>query len=240
MSCSSAYVKRQNTAKKFTPVTELQLGRDMAKSITNEYKILANKDIATFVNKVGKSTALFSGRADIDYYFGVLDTDDILSFGTPGGYIFISKGTLKLLENEAQLSALLGHEIAHINRRHILGYLSLFEYSEGPENSKKYQECIRKSLDRITIHGFSEEEEDDADLDTVAILNETGYFPGAYLEFIKAFKEQDPSKQESYKKSHPYLNERLVKIEKHLKDEQYDMTKPKNEERYKKNIKALK
>jgi len=240
ISCSSAYLSRKKVAKQFSPVTELQLGRGMAKLITNEYKILANKNISTFINKVGKSTALFSGRADIDYYFGVLDSDDILCFGTPGGYIFLSKGTLKMIQDEAQLSALLAHEIAHVNRRHVLGYLKLFEYSEGLENSKNFDNFMRQSIDRITKHGFSSEEEAEADLDTAAILNATGYSPGAYLDFLKLLSGKDGSLKDAYLKSHPHLEKRIVKIEKHLKDEDYNLKKPKNADRYKKNISSLK
>jgi predicted Zn-dependent protease len=212
----------------------------MASSITNEYKVLQNKEVSTFINKVGKSTALFSGRADIEYFFGILDTDDIISYGTPGGYVFISKGMLKLIRNEAELSAVLAHEIAHINRKHVLGYLSKYDYKPEMENTDNYRELVKSSLERISALGFSLDEELEADFDAAAILNETGYFPGGYAEFIEYLSNQESSKSKIYQTSHQHLSGRLVKIKKHIKDEAYDLNKPKNAERYKKSIASLK
>ena len=55
-----------------------------------------------------------SGRPEIDYYFAVLNSNSPNAMATPGGYVFISVGLLRLLENEAQLAGILGHEIAHV------------------------------------------------------------------------------------------------------------------------------
>ena len=74
LNCTSSMVKRQEKAKSFSSETEFQLGRSIAASITGEFKKLDNKEVVTFVNKVGKSAAMFSGRADMEYFFVVLDT----------------------------------------------------------------------------------------------------------------------------------------------------------------------
>jgi beta-barrel assembly-enhancing protease len=94
---------------------------------------LANKDVAPpkgdraslneYVNKVGKALAANSERADIRWTFMVLDDPSVNAFSAPGGYVFVTTGLLKAVENEAQLAGVLGHEIGHITGRHALeGY----------------------------------------------------------------------------------------------------------------------
>jgi predicted Zn-dependent protease len=60
------------------------------------------------------------GRDDITYYFAVLNSETVNAFSTPGGYIFITRGALRQMRDEAELAGVLAHEIAHVNLRHVL------------------------------------------------------------------------------------------------------------------------
>ncbi len=73
-----------------------------------------------YVNVVGKNLAAQSDRPTLEWTFGVLDSDGYNAFSAPGGYVLVTKGLLKTLDNEAQLAGVLGHEIAHITERHAL------------------------------------------------------------------------------------------------------------------------
>lgn len=91
---------------------------------------LANKDVAPptgekaslneYVNKVGKALAANSERPDIRWTFMVLDDPSVNAFSAPGGYVFVTTGLLKAVENEAQLAGVLGHEIGHVTGKHAL------------------------------------------------------------------------------------------------------------------------
>jgi predicted Zn-dependent protease len=77
-------------------------------------------ELTRYVNLVGKNLAAQSTRPTLDWTFGVLNSDEFNAFAAPGGYVFVTKGLLKHVDNEAQLAGVLGHEIAHITGRHAL------------------------------------------------------------------------------------------------------------------------
>jgi hypothetical protein len=91
---------------------------------------LANKDVAPptgeraslneYVNKVGKALAANSERPDIRWTFMVLEDPSVNAFSAPGGYVFVTTGLLRVVDNEAQLAGVLGHEIGHVTGRHAL------------------------------------------------------------------------------------------------------------------------
>jgi len=71
-----------------------------------------------YVNDVGQRAAKVSQRPNLQYTFTVLDSEDINAFTTGGGYVYITRGIMNFLNSEAELTAVLGHEIGHVNARH--------------------------------------------------------------------------------------------------------------------------
>ncbi|MET0498277.1 MAG: M48 family metalloprotease [Steroidobacteraceae bacterium] len=71
-----------------------------------------------YVNEVGQRAAKVSQRPELQYTFTVLDSEDINAFTTGGGYVYITRGIMNFLNSEAELMAVLGHEIGHVNARH--------------------------------------------------------------------------------------------------------------------------
>src|SRR5919201_4650662 len=59
-------------------------------------------------------------RPDIPYRFAILNPDSINAFAAPAGYVFVTRGLLKQIANEAELAAVLGHEIGHVAQKHML------------------------------------------------------------------------------------------------------------------------
>lgn len=77
-------------------------------------------DLNKYVNTLGKGLAAFSDRPGITWTFAVLESDTPNAFSAPGGYVFITTGMLKQLDNEAQLAGVLAHEIGHVTGKHAL------------------------------------------------------------------------------------------------------------------------
>lgn len=99
---------------------EMQLGDEFAAMLLGASQLHPNQNLQQYVNKVGTYLATQSDRPDLAWTFAVLDTPDLNAFAVPGGYVFISSGLLAVLKSEAELAAVLSHEIIHITERHHL------------------------------------------------------------------------------------------------------------------------
>ena len=112
------------TLQAFLPIgyqEELAIGGAVAlEAVARFGGLWENPEVEKYVATVGAAVASTSDRPDIPYYFGILNAEEPNGFACPGGYIFLSKGLLRLVQNEAQLAAVLGHEIAHVTKRHAL------------------------------------------------------------------------------------------------------------------------
>jgi predicted Zn-dependent protease len=102
---------------------ENRIGKQISGNLLGAVPLVRDDALQRYVNLVGNWVALQSGRKDVTWRFGVLDTEDINAFASPGGYIFVTKGLYRLLNNEAELAGVLGHEIAHVTKKHHLKVL---------------------------------------------------------------------------------------------------------------------
>src|SRR6267154_4213004 len=102
----------------WTPEQEQAIGQASAAKLINVFHVYENPDMTRYVNLVGNTVARQSGRS-APYHFAILDTDVVTAVSLPGGYIFITRGALANLHNEAELAGVLAHEVAHVDRRHL-------------------------------------------------------------------------------------------------------------------------
>ena len=87
-------------------------------------------DLNAYLSQVGRNLASYSARPEIVWTFGVLDSPAANAFSAPGGYVYVTTGLLKLIDNEAQLAGVLGHEIGHISGRHALKSYSQVKFQQ--------------------------------------------------------------------------------------------------------------
>ncbi|HEX6039320.1 M48 family metalloprotease [Longimicrobium sp.] len=106
---------------------EVRLGRAVDRQITAQYGTYDDDALQDYVRRVGNDVLAVSHLRRDDalpeyrtakFVFRVLDTEAVNAFALPGGYVYVTRGMLAHLENEAQLAVVLGHEIAHVAARH--------------------------------------------------------------------------------------------------------------------------
>jgi predicted Zn-dependent protease len=112
--------KFQEANKEFTQEQEVELGQGITASILGAVKLHSDANLQRYVNRVGKWVAMHSARADLPWQFGVIEGESINAFAMPGGAVLVSHGLVKRLNSEAELAAVLAHEVAHVVLKHQL------------------------------------------------------------------------------------------------------------------------
>ncbi len=173
---------------------EFWLGRAVAGHILSVYPPSTDLALNQYVAKVGLAVSKFSGRPETfgGYSFQLLESDEINALSAPGGYIFITTGLLRKLENEDELAAVLAHEIAHIQAKHGLAAIKKAEKSKGTMMggevvgalncsqvthvlSAAFEAAVDDIVNTLLIKGYSRDQEFEADKIAQQILKDSGY-----------------------------------------------------------------
>lgn len=140
---------------------EVELGRNMAGRLLQFYGSVGDDKLTGYVNQVGTYVGSYSDYPERKYMFDVLDSDSVNAFACPGGYILVTKGALRLAETEAELGMILGHEVAHVGKKHMFNTLKTMSQKEMAEKSKA-TENERSSDPTLTTRKRPEPEESEA------------------------------------------------------------------------------
>jgi predicted Zn-dependent protease len=167
---------------------EIVLGQEIAGRLLGAAPLVKDERLQHYVNQVGKWLSLQSGRNDLDWYFGVLDSEDINAFAAPGGFIFITKGLYKQLHSEAELAGVLGHEIGHVVKQHHLTIIKksqaidmgsrLFSQELGKMTNAQAKQAVNGLIGsgaEVMARGLDKDAEYQADRIGVVLATRAGY-----------------------------------------------------------------
>lgn len=228
---SSTSVSASNATTEKTPTfnwknpskeDEIALGREISGSLLGASALVKNEALQKYVNQVGRWVASQSERADLPWKFGVIESDDINAFSAPGGYVLITKGLYQKLQNEAQLAGVLGHEIAHITKKHQLKVLQkqqLLGYSASRLSMilAKDSQLAKKAIDsgaEISARSLDKEAEFEADRMGMVLATRAGYEPYGLAEVLQTIAQTNKTDNSVALlfKTHPHPDERLAKL----------------------------
>ena len=97
---------------------EIQLGRQSDAEVRQQMGVYQDAALQRYVDRVGQRLARSSHRPNLPWTFTVVDEPAVNAFALPGGFIYLTRGILPFLRDEAELAAVLGHEIGHVDARH--------------------------------------------------------------------------------------------------------------------------
>jgi predicted Zn-dependent protease len=103
---------------------EIAMGREAAQQVETSLGYVDDAELQQYVANIGTELARDSERPELPWEFHVVDDPVPNAFALPGGYIFITRGLVSLMNSEAELAAVLGHEIGHVTARHSVNQLS--------------------------------------------------------------------------------------------------------------------
>ncbi len=226
---SKTFQALKSSKEAFVPLSqeaEIALGQGVASNLMSLAPLLADQEVQTYVNRVGRWISMHSERPDLPWTFAVLDHADINAFAAPGGYIVITKGLLLKLRSEAELAGVLAHEIAHIVRKHHLnaiqsgGLKNLFK--EGASmwmdaKGKTNQEYLKVVGAGTEIFGKGLDKEDEFESDRVGVVlaARSGYDPfglPAALQTLQGITS-DNSAFQLMLETHPKPSDRLAQLD---------------------------
>ena len=213
---------------------EVALGKETAQQVVNEFGVYDDPELHEYINEVGQKLVDVCERTEIAYYFTVLDTPMVNAFAAPGGFIFVTRGILKELDDEAELAGVMGHEIGHVVYRHgAKRFEKAFGYSAivliGEILTKRDLSQLRQYTDfffSLMLLGYSRKNEFEADNSGVRYSLAAGYDPRAMVDFfekLKAMEKKPPTKFETLFRSHPPTADRIERAQLYL--EQVELEK---------------
>ena len=97
---------------------EIAQGAEAAEQVEEYIGFSGDERLNAYVAEIGQRLIQHSGRSHLSYEFHVVDMEEPNAFALPGGYIYISRGLLALMNSEDELAAVLGHEVGHVAARH--------------------------------------------------------------------------------------------------------------------------
>ncbi|MCJ7815425.1 MAG: M48 family metalloprotease, partial [Xanthomonadales bacterium] len=111
---------------------EVAIGDAVAVAIVSRYGGVWRDEAATHrVNLIGRVLAQYALRQDLQWRFGLLDSEAINAFSAPGGRVFITRGLYQFPLSDAELAGVLAHEIIHIDQRHAISIIARGEFWGG-------------------------------------------------------------------------------------------------------------
>ncbi|MHC4425401.1 MAG: M48 family metalloprotease [Planctomycetota bacterium] len=195
---------------------DLELGRKYAPEIEKEMGGRIEDDsLQSYIDSVGQKIARISHRSDWEYHFAALKDDSVNAFALPGGYIFVTKGMLEHLETEAQLAAVLAHEMVHVVARDTSNAMSnqigmglLLSAVTSEETSQGVLTAANLTSKIIGLR-YSRKDEREADLGGLSYMVAAGYNPNGMVETMQMLEEQQKSKTIEFLSSHPSPENRV-------------------------------
>lgn len=209
---------------------EVEIGRTMgARVVPMGGNLCKDEALTRYVNLVGQTVVRQQNRHKLQrHQFAVLNTDQVNAFSCPGGYFFITKGALRQMDNEAQLAGLLAHEVAHVDREHMLGDIrkaniaSAFNsglkiWGDRSEFARVMGNLSDFGVKRLFETGHSQSQEYEADKLGMQYAAAAGYDPDGLRQFLaKVEQAQKLSSTQCavLQKTHPSLSSRISALQK--------------------------
>lgn len=224
-----AFCTLQNAYGAFTIEDEKKMGKEIYDKLEKSNFLLHDKKLNDYVARLGNRILAHSDKASFDYTFTIFDSSGINAFATPGGYIYINKGLISVVENEAQLAGVLAHEIAHANARHVASMIDKSQklniamlagliagalLGGGGEASAALAAFSVAGATSLSLK-YQREHEEEADRLGIMYLGNAGYYPAAMVEFLKIMKQYEFFSKTipSYFLTHPGTDDRIFYLE---------------------------
>jgi hypothetical protein len=209
----------------FTVEQDIELGRQSALEAEKQLRLLGDRNTDTYLNRIIQRLASGAPGARYPYHIKAVNASEINAFSLPGGPMYVNRGLLQSVRNEAELAGVLAHEMAHVAMRHGTHQASKAYLTRsglgilGGLLGKGSSTTVVNAIGGVGLNAlflkFSRDDEYEADQVGVQMMANAGYNPGAMADFfalMRAEQGRDPGKLEQFLSSHPSAANRESRI----------------------------
>jgi predicted Zn-dependent protease len=202
---------------------EVAIGKQNADEINAQLPIIQDAAIAGYIQALGESIAKTTSRADLDWHFYVVNTQQVNAFALPGGYVYVNRGLIESADRADELAGTLGHEIGHVIERHSVKQIQTQEKTNaGLAIVCTLTNLCHSGLAQVAVNvggtalfaKHSRADELQADSEAVVNVVRAGYDPEGIPALFDALLKQrqyQPTKVEGWFASHPMEEERIAR-----------------------------
>ncbi|MBF0180362.1 MAG: M48 family metalloprotease [Magnetococcales bacterium] len=221
--------KGVQTAQALQPINEeaeRALGETIAVEAFRRFGGLhRNEPLTRYLNLVGRSIAEVTDRPNLNYHFAILDSTEENAFAAPGGFVFVTLGLLRSLTSESELAGVLGHELAHINRKHMLNTLqrgsllsNVTELSMAAldKDPKLLGAAVDQLSDLLFTRGLDKDLEFEADQYGLEYAQRAGYTPNGLRLYLQRLARKQGAARSVFFTTHPPVDDRLQRVERRI------------------------
>lgn len=209
-----------------------QIGAESAKQVEQTIGIYQDSVLTSYVQAVGQRLVDALGETPFTFQFHVVDMAEPNAFALPGGYIYISRGLLSLVNDEAELACVIGHEMIHVTKRHSVKQMKKSIFPSILHIPGAVVGMFNSNLGNIInapislgselfLNNYSRKQETESDKLGINLASMAGYNPeklAIMLERLSKDAEQltGEAEKKSYFSSHPYTPKRVENIDKEI------------------------
>jgi predicted Zn-dependent protease len=215
--CATNPITGQSQLMLFPESQDIVIGRQYAPEVEKQLGgRIDDQQLQDYVSFVGRQIVRVSHYRNFDYHFVAVQDKSINAMALPGGYVFITRGMLEKLQTEAQLAAILGHEVVHIVARHSSAAISgqigtdillSTVISDSPSQGVQTITSLARTI--IDLR-YSRKDEREADLAGLDYMVGAGYNPNGMVETMQILEQQREFKTIGFLSSHPVPENRQV------------------------------
>ena len=218
---------------------EIQQGLAYDPQVISTFGEYKNDKLLSFLQAKTNEMGLISHRPKLQYHIKILDSPVVNAFAVPGGYIYLTRGILAQLNNEAELIGVIGHEMGHITARHSvsqmskqqLGQLLLIGGMIASEKFAHYAEAAMQGMQLLFLK-FSRDDERQADALGVEYSSKIGYDAHKMADFFKVLQKMNMAESEggvpTFLSTHPDPGDRYNTVNQTASEWQSKLTETKN------------
>ena len=224
VSCAINPVTGKNELMLMSSADELAMGQQANPQILQTYGKYEDADLARYVAGLGKTLGALSHQPNLAYNIQVLDSPVVNAFAVPGGYVYLTRGILAYLNDEAELAGVVAHEIGHIAARHSAQQYSNAQIAQvglglGSAFSKTFRKYagIAQAGVGLLFLSFSRSDEREADALGVEYSAKAGYDSNHMANLFVSLERLNPGQAQGglpgWFSTHPNPENRIAAIQ---------------------------